>query len=76
MSEWISVKDRLPNYDTWVIGYTHDQFGSHVEYVDYQTNENRVSTKKAICWWEDTDGCQIEVTHWMPLPEPPEESRA
>lgn len=23
--------------------------------------------------WEDEDDYDIEVTHWMPLPEPPEE---
>ena len=59
MSEWISVKDRLPEKDTSVL-YTngkemfsgfllsnmrHDPFWSH--YDDF----------------EDTD-----VTHWMPLP--------
>ncbi|HFV0893318.1 TPA: DUF551 domain-containing protein [Escherichia coli] len=24
-------------------------------------------------WFTSDDGCCMEVTHWMPLPEPPQE---
>lgn len=28
-----------------------------------------------VIYWEDDDGVTVyEITHWMPLPEPPEES--
>lgn len=83
--EWISVNDRLPEDDkslrfhvdgvisfTTVMVYTqhglyaianrlkHDPIGS--PYLDeYATNG-----------WIWSRGCG-EVTHWMPLPEPPKE---
>ena len=61
--EWISVKDRLPdsNYGSVLI-YTKDGGVAEGQYYD---------TIKA--WlqfrWSVEDA---EVTHWMPLPEPPE----
>lgn len=60
--EWISVKDRLPdsNYGSVLI-YTKDGGVAEGQYYD---------TIKA--WlqfrWSVEDA---EVTHWMPLPEPP-----
>ena len=64
--EWISVKDRLPdsNYGSVLI-YTKDGGVAEGQYYD---------TIKA--WlqfrWSVEDA---EVTHWMPLPEPPEKEK-
>ena len=68
---WISSKDRLPDIDRksevpgWskeVIGY-HRQYGIVFCYC-------RISTRE----WMLSKSCHItsEITHWMPLPEPPE----
>lgn len=58
--EWISVNDRLPEYERPVLGYD-----SEIEMVDIV---NYISGK-----FFDLDGIQTDVTHWMPLPEPPKE---
>jgi len=68
MSEWISVKDRLPdddeNYYEAVLVYC--VYGGCKECdVAYLT-----TTKN---WLDEKCNAQIPVTHWMPLPEPPKD---
>lgn len=61
MSEWISVKDRLPEPNIRVLCYAPSRFG----YGDFD-----------ICivyGWKCCPDRHYGVTHWMPLPEPPEE---
>ena len=64
---WISVKDRLPEDETEVIIFVQHKigwyrvFGWHDEYGWHSSAE------------EFGDGESDFVTHWMPLPEPPEE---
>ena len=63
--EWISVKDRLPelanDYDVvHVLIYLDDGF---ITGADYE--------KDGFELWADSG----EVTHWMPLPEPPKEAK-
>lgn len=76
MSEWISVKDRLPekylpmskrNYLVIVQeirgGFLHNDTHFEIaEFRDTMIDANYFSIK--------TNGI---VTHWMPLPEPPKE---
>lgn len=63
---WISVKDRLPEergrYIVAVCDYK-GKIGVFDLWFDYPE------------WYidEDDDLYQFEVTHWMPLPEPPKE---
>lgn len=59
MSEWISVKDRLPNRKDKVLVF--DQYGN----IDVSM----------FGWtsFDDFDSIETQVTHWMPLPEPPRE---
>jgi hypothetical protein len=76
VSEWISVKDRLPEEkENWI---TRDwqkvicccDFGGEPRRVDVRT----YSYGKGHFW----HGPQIMdgvVTHWMPLPEPPKEQK-
>lgn len=63
--KWISVKDRLPEYDT----------NDNWEYLVYDTLNNKVNHDYWIC---PSDGGQpfwnhygSHVTHWQPLPKPP-----
>ena len=57
MSDWISVKDRLPeNEDEVLIYMGHYEVGWYSREV-----------------WRGVDEWRLEPTHWMPLPEPPAE---
>ena len=63
MSEWISVKDRLPDANESVLCYFH--YGPNFPAVICE-NEYIGSGM----WMADGS----KVTHWMPLPEPPKEA--
>lgn len=65
---WISVKDRLPDNEKTVLIY---DVRCRIIEIAY-----RVSTgnkELGIVWfYPENKGCtEDEVTHWMPLPEPP-----
>lgn len=54
---WISVDDRLPEPNTWVLVFARQ--GSYMNLkVDYITRDG--------IWFNS-----MRVTHWQPLPEPP-----
>ena len=61
MSEWISVKERLPDIETWVL--VHCVNGKI-------TSDLRIAPFGKFM----ISPVYGEVTHWMPLPEPPEEA--
>lgn len=73
--EWISIKDRLPPYEEWVLLYciNEEQFppdpqifvgrsGQYGEEDEYQSAHGDGYVRSGTI-----------ITHWMPLPEPPEE---
>ncbi len=70
MAEWISVKDRLPEeYGLYLICTNGKVECAYRENLIFFTCNNYI-------WNCDLTGglCVIpdeEVTHWMPLPEPP-----
>ena len=67
MSEWISVKDRLPVQDRpwrYLVVCVDPYFGTTV--VDTMRYAGGV-------WYYDGVPTDATVTHWMPLPEPPKE---
>ena len=59
--EWIKVKDRLPEFNEEVLAYTPD---GAIWMADYDPEDDG---------WKTTDNYQLleDVTHWMPLPDPP-----
>ena len=66
MSEWISVDDRLPRTNESVIGCRKGKYVSNV-FLNLEGE-----------WLQDGWGPMKktvfdDVTHWMPLPEPPKE---
>lgn len=63
--QWISVKDRLPPLQKEVIVAICDDSGDTL--WKYTTCGWMVSQ---IIWIVDND-VHYDVTHWMPLPEPP-----
>ena len=71
MTEWISVKDRLPDRDCKVLGFICLPSGGRwVDLLFYSGMRN------VFILWANTGITynHNEVTHWMPLPEPPEEA--
>lgn len=67
MNEWISIKDRLPKPKEHVLLFGDDGVfrGYRDECIGWQ------------CYPIGTyagDGCVFGITHWMPLPKPPEKS--
>lgn len=78
MSEWISVNDRLPN---------EPKTSFSTSYVDVFINSGKLNMyrepdcifEKGMFWQMILDGDGdfsyseeiTDVTHWMPLPEPP-----
>ena len=58
VQEWISVKDRLPEEEARVLVY----LDSNRSYT--KTDTDRLINSKWVRWGRD-------VTHWMPLPDPP-----
>lgn len=65
--EWISVKDRMPEPNTQVLGW-------------YKDNPFSKFCPEVVSWngngWVFVYGRRYvtAVTHWMPLPEPPKEN--
>jgi hypothetical protein len=57
---WISVKDRLPPENLWIIGGNYKR----VEMGVWMGEKKGfvISSCNYLC---------LEITHWMPLPEPP-----
>lgn len=73
--KWISVEDRLP--DCWV--QHGDVFTSELVLTYDVYNETEIGerveigehTEKGFEITERAWTCDVEVTHWMPLPESP-----
>lgn len=87
-SEWISVKDRLPNEedDVLILVREIEHYGRHHEkrkvyywqFVGWRVDEKWATTYCHDFRYIDDENekeprCEHEVTHWMPLPEPPKE---
>ena len=87
VQEWISVKDRLPESEQDVILCTRETetYGKHHEkkkiyrniYMGYFDGNEWLTSYCYGCEYifrmnEKYPNETIEVTHWMPIPKPPE----
>ena len=70
--KWISVKERLPNLEDGKFGsyYAIVNRPYGVSYAWY--TEDTLRGKK-VKRWKSFSGALTDVTHWMPLPEPPKQ---
>jgi hypothetical protein len=85
MTEWISVKDRLPEIRDKTRSSSESQKVLILDscgdmYVGYLNFYGISGNRKEECysWYENSTGCgccseNINATHWMSLPKPPED---
>jgi hypothetical protein len=64
MSEWIPVSERLPKGG----GY----FAVLWKPRDFPHTQRAIATYSDTAWWVGASELRERVTHWTPLPEPPE----
>lgn len=74
MGEWIKCSERMPDAETPVLALLNGEIRVAEIRWDMPTHEE---TYRPFWYWDDPydDGQPWEVfdiTHWMPLPEPPE----
>lgn len=70
MSEWISVKDKLPPHEEYILIYE-----SYKEMTfEYYSLAYYDETKKKF--FNASDASDETPTHWMPLPSSPNEENA
>ena len=66
MAEWINVKDRLPEDENHVLAAARNKRGEYNIVKAYYSHDLQT--------W--AAGMNSNVTHWMPLPEPPVHRKA
>ena len=75
-NEWVSVEERLPEKDGWYLVYAPGYWGNSKIYgLDGLAYSNFKQNYK-VHWGIERGtgrGWPGIVTHWMPLPAPPEE---
>lgn len=75
--EWVSVDDRLPEIAGKYLISRKTVYGNLINIVWYDTNYNGGNDDmkgKSVWYMFDSDWGDYEipdVTHWMPLPQPP-----
>jgi hypothetical protein len=67
MNEWISVKDRLPEKQGHFLVWAPESFPKNTEHVvaEFYDDNNTFYS-------ESSDMPMPDVTHWQPLPAPPQ----
>ena len=72
--EWISVKDSLPKFDTPVL--VHEIVKPEFEHISISIATLALLTESSAGKRPEFRGAEyqpIDVSHWMPLPEPPKQ---
>ena len=67
--KWISVEDRLPDVEVLAANFAPKTYG----YKEYIIGYVSRGTEPGKCYAENDFEILYNVTHWMPLPEPPKE---
>lgn len=68
--DWISVEDRLPEKERVVLGYGHSAYNpdANVSVIVLWRDEG---TEQGGYWIDPVEEWVWNITHWMPLPDPP-----
>ncbi len=69
MTEWINVKDRLPRVSIPVLAATCGEVYIATLPGGEEYNEHWTICEEQCC---SCVGCTGAITHWMPLPNPPD----
>lgn len=73
--QWISVKDRLPEFDVKVLIYWKLKKEKKTEYYDMieiaSLTSKTIGKGFELTEWQDSDYNNKNPTHWMPLPDVP-----
>lgn len=71
MNEWISVKDKLPDYGEEVLAILSGRPNEFVTLMEAYM----LAAYYPEAWFVDEypDWDDAQVSYWMPLPEPPKE---
>ena len=72
--EWISVEDRMPPKETYVLVYCNSGENSCIAFA---MNFGRYFVMTDDVGYKNTEWktpIDSEITHWMPMPEPPKEN--
>lgn len=64
-TRWIPCSERLPHDVSRCLVCRYD-YVTKTRFIDILWFESGI-------WWDGSHGGDYAVTHWMPLPEPPEE---
>lgn len=70
MNDWISVKDKRPPEDVDIIVFGKDMNKVWCTQVYVSKFQAGVPIEPKVLDW--TTYRDVEITHWMPLPQPPE----
>ena len=70
--DWISIKDRLPDYQVALLVYRPQWKGRPIIEA-YFIHIDRMGNQFVHDMGEHDNHLFNGVTHWMPLPEPPKE---
>ncbi len=69
--KWISVEERLPDVEVLAANFAPGTYGYKEYIIGYVSGEK--CTEPGKCHAENDYEILYNVTHWMPLPEPPKE---
>lgn len=69
--EWISVKDKLPKKNEWVLVYVEDEYNEKKFHVGFWEGGSFEIGHQPLDYY-GSRYCG-SVTHWMPLPEQPKD---
>ena len=69
---WISVEERLPEFDIDVLVFATGDFGSVITITSYSDHLHGFNIKGWVSPWQYFHK-NYTITHWMPIPQPPEE---
>lgn len=81
--DWIKIDDRLPKERELVIIYAPLSIEGYIEIMNSENHE-KIMENNDVTWAYFAGGlfvniglngeiCRFNVTHWMPMPDPPKE---